>query len=269
MLPKHAFMGSIPITRSCLEWRRQARRQPGAFSNANGDDFFLRTNTTAVRNVTMTKYMKTPALLRSLILISLFLSACTGAVDQSVVQTSAAQTLDADLAAAQGDAALQTSEAENAALQATIDALAAEQDEASQSGTQTAVAAATLAAVPTQLTAPAGAACRSGPDGGFGKVVDLAAGEPVDALARSLDGEWWQVSPEGSSASCWVFWTDDLAFTGDVFNLPMVAGPSLPTATFEPTHEPGISARFENAITCSGTRVALIRVLNLGPETYQ
>lgn len=185
-------------------------------------------------------------------------------------QTAAAATLDAGIAAAANQAALQTSQAQNALLQSTVDALATQNSALQLQGTQTAVAQATLDAVPPQLIAPGGAACRIGPDPNFGKVADIPANASVDAIARSLDGKWWQVaSPKGNGATCWVFWSDNLEFLGEVFNLPLVAGPSLPTPTFEPTHAPGISIRYNSTLTCVGVRYAMIRVRNLGSETYR
>lgn len=216
--------------------------------------------------------MKRPvaALLHSLIFISFVLSACAGASGPEAAQTAAAATLDAQVAAAQGDLALQTAEAENAALQATVDALAAANSALQAEGTQTAVAQSTLSAIAPQVIPPDGVACRTGPNPGFAKVGDLAAGVPVDAFGRSSDGEWWQVaSPKNDGTTCWVFWEDDFTFLGEVFNLPMVAGPSLPTATFAPTHTPGIAARYVTNLTCNGVRMAIVRVINLGPETYQ
>ncbi|MCL5428175.1 MAG: hypothetical protein M1347_00015 [Chloroflexi bacterium] len=133
--------------------------------------------------------------LASLILSSLLLSACAGAT-QSAIQTGAAQTLDAELAAAQAEAALQTAEAENAALQATNDALS--------------TANALAEVQPTQTQAP-------------------------------------------------------------VFTVTAQASPTrtLPPATLGPTHEPGISARFEAKKTCNGIPYAIVQVRNLGSETYQ
>lgn len=210
------------------------------------------------------------SLFHAIIVTSLVLSACASPSDPAAAQTAAAQTLDAALGLAEEESALQTAEAENAALQATNDALATANAELQSGGTATANAAATLAAVPTQLIAPNGASCRVGPDGAFAKTADLVAGQAYDVFARSLDGEWWQIaSPDGGGETCWVFWDDALEFTGEVFNLPLVAGPSLPTATVAPTHAPGISVRFIDDFTCSGVRFALVRVVNLGPDTYQ
>lgn len=200
---------------------------------------------------------------------TLLLSACA-AQDSNAAFTAAAATLDAGVAAAGDQASLQTAEAENNALQATVDALATQNALLQTQGTATAAAQATLDAVPPQLISPGGAACRIGPDGGFGKVADLQAGVAYDALGRSQNGEWWQIeSPDNDGTTCWVFWSEDLDFLGEVFNLPMLVGPTLPTPTFEPTHAPGIGARFAESINCSGTRYAIVRVINLGNQTYQ
>lgn len=200
--------------------------------------------------------------------LALLLAAC-GGTDQAALQTAAAGTLNAQVAEAQNEQALQTANAEANALQATVDALATENAALQLGGTATVAAQATLAAVPPQVVPPDGAICRSGPNGGFGKVADLAPGIPVDAFGRSTDGEWWQVaSPSASGQTCWVFWEDDFTFLGEVFNLPMIAGPSLPTATFAPTHAPGIAVRFVDDFSC-GSRVAILSVTNLGSQTYQ
>lgn len=213
--------------------------------------------------------IKSQSLLHLSILISLILAAC-GSASPEAAQTAAAATLDAGVAAAGDQAALLTAEAANSALQATVDALATQNAALQSQGTATANAEATLSAITPQVISPGGAACRFGPDGGFNKVADLQAGVAYDALGRSQNGEWWQItSPDNDGTSCWVFWSQDLEFLGEVFNLAMVSGPSLPTATFEPTPGPGIGVRLVNITTCSGQRFAIIRVLNLGNETYQ
>lgn len=198
---------------------------------------------------------------------ALILAAC-GGTDQAALQTAAAATLNAQVAEAQSEQALQTANAEATNLQSTVNALATENAALQMGGTATTGAQATLAAVAPQVVPPDGAICRSGPNGGFGKVADLAPGIPVDALGRSTDGEWWQVSPS-TGTTCWVFWEDDFTFLGEVFNLPLIAGPTLPTATFAPTHEPGIGVRYVDSETCDGVRYGIVRVINLGPETYQ
>lgn len=214
---------------------------------------------------------QSPASLLTLIAtLSIFLAACAGAVTDDAAQTAAAATLDAGVDSIAAQAALETVQDENAALQATVDALATANAGLKVGGTATAAAAATAAAVPPQLITPNGAACRIGPDPNFGKIADIPANTPVDVIARSLDGEWWQVaSPKGNGGTCWVFWSEELDFLGEVFNLAMVAGPSLPTPTFQPTHAPGISVRYVGNLTCNGVRLAIIRVANLGGETYQ
>ncbi len=202
--------------------------------------------------------------------LALLLSACGGTVDQAALQTAAAATLNAGVEAAQGQFELQTAEAANAQLQATVDALATQNAALMTQGTATAVAGATLAAITPQIVAPDGATCRVGPAGGFGSAGTLVAGEPYEVFGRSTDGEWWQVAdPDDEGDTCWVFWDDEFTFLGEVFNLPLLAGPTLPTQTAGPTSAPGISARFVHAITCGGIRMAIIRVRNVGPETYQ
>jgi hypothetical protein len=44
---------------------------------------------------------------------------------------------------------------------------------------------------------------------------------------------------------------------------------SAPAATVAPTNPPGISARFDSEKSCNGTPFAIVRVRNVGPETYQ
>jgi len=140
--------------------------------------------------------MKSRYLLYSLFIFSFLLYSCASATDQAALQTSAAQTLDAELAAARESSALQTAEAENAALQATNDALS----------TQNAAAQ----AQPTSTQEP------------------LATSTPQPSPTRTLS-------------------------------------PSTPV----PTGQPGISARFDVEKSCDGTPFAIVRVRNVGPETYQ
>ena len=202
--------------------------------------------------------------------IALIVSACAGATDQSAVQTAAASTLFADVSTAQAGQALQTSEAENAAMQATVDALATANAELEAQASATAAAQATLAAIPPQLIPPDGAACRQGPDAQFALVANLPAGTTVRVLGRSADAAWWQVaSPLADGGTCWVFGEDDFTFLGAVLSLPVAAAPSLPTQTAEPTFVPGIAIRYIHTLTCEGARLAIIRVRNLGSETYQ
>lgn len=201
-------------------------------------------------------------------LFALLLAAC-GGTDQAALQTAAAATLNAQVAEAQNEQALQTANAEATSLQATVNALATENAALQLGGTATAGAQATLAAVAPQVIPPDGAICRSGPDAGFAKVADLEPGVPVDAFGRSADGEWWQVaSPSAAGQTCWVFAEDEFTFLGEVLSLPLVAGPSLPTATFAPTHAPGIAVRYVDDLSC-GTRIAILSVTNLGNQTYQ
>ncbi len=143
--------------------------------------------------------MNPAPLLRTFTLLSFLLSACAG-ITQSAIQTGAALTLEAELAATQVESALQTADAENAALVATNEALA----------TQNAALQTQQAAEPTQTVAP------------------VFTTTP-------------QVTPTRTS----------------------------PPATLEPTHEPGIVARFDSEKSCNGTPFAIVRVRNVGPETYQ
>lgn len=213
--------------------------------------------------------MKTYRLFSLLSILSLILAACASASPEAA-QTLAAATLDAGVVAAGDQAALLTAEAANSALQATVDALATQNAALQTQGTATAVAQATLSAITPQVISPGGAACRFGPDGQFDKVADLQGGVAYDVFGRSQNGEWWQISsPDNDGSTCWVFWSQDLQFLGEVFNLAMVSGPSLPTPTVGPTATPGIGVRVVNTTNCSGQRFAIVRVLNLGNETYQ
>lgn len=208
-----------------------------------------------------------------LILISaLLLSACGGGniSSQDAARTAAAGTLNAQLDLAEAEAALATSAAEQTALAQEVNALETENAQLSVDSTETAVAEATLAATEPQLVPPEDVACRFGPDFAFARVADLPAGNPVDVLARSSSGDWWQVpSPKDPEQTCWVYWQQDLDFLGDVFNLPLVEGPQLPANTLAPTHEPGFSLSYSNNNTCGGARYAIFHVTNLGPETYR
>lgn len=140
--------------------------------------------------------MNQAPLLRSVALLSFLISACAGASSQSAIQTGAAQTLEAEVAAAQAEARLQTAEAENAALQATNEALS----------TQNAAAQA----------------------------------QPTDTQQAAVTS-----TPQPTSTR------------------------TLSPATLEPTSQPGISARFDSERSCNGTPFAIVRVRNVGPETYQ
>ncbi|MEX2143318.1 MAG: SH3 domain-containing protein, partial [Anaerolineales bacterium] len=211
-----------------------------------------------------------PSILHSLILLSFLLSACAGVTDQAATQTAAASALFADVATAQALQALQTAEAGKAAAQATTDALATDEAIQQAEGSATAAAQATLDAIPPQLIPADSAACRVGPDAQFAQVANLAVGVAVRVFGRSDDGDWWQVaSPDDETETCWVFEQPGFTFLGPVTSLPVAAAPSLPTNTPAPTFAPGIAARYIHTLTCNGRRLAMIRVRNLGSETYQ
>jgi hypothetical protein len=207
-----------------------------------------------------------------LLIIAALLAACQGSQlsSQDAARTAAAATLNAELEIAAAELDLATAQAEQTALAGDIQALETENALLNAGGTETVAAQATLGAINPQLVPPEAVACRFGPNVGFSKVADLSAGEAVDVLARSSTGDWWQVpSPEDPQESCWVFWQQDLEFLGEVFNLPLVQGPQLPPNTAAPTSPPGFSLRYVGNNTCGGTRYAVLRVINTGPDTYR
>jgi hypothetical protein len=209
-------------------------------------------------------------LTRVFILGCLLAAACTAASDPDAARTAAAATLDARLEVAQAESAVQTSEAEQATLQAELDSQQATSDAVSAAATATAAYAATQAAIPPQLISPDGTVCRIGPQAAFARAADIEAGAAIDIIARSTDGNWWQVpSPLDPAETCWVFWDADLDFLGEVFNLPLIEGPKLPTNTPRPTNPPGFSINYAQEINCSGTSYFIIAVTNTGPETYE
>lgn len=216
--------------------------------------------------------MTNRALFPQLILCTTMLVACQGNApgSQDAARTAAAATLNAQLELAAVEVALATSEAKQTALAREVHALETQNAQLSVESTQTAAAQASLAAVDPQLVPPEAVACRFGPNFAFAKLADLPAGEPVNVLARGSTGDWWQVpSPEDSQQTCWVYWQQNLEFLGQVFNLPLVEGPQLPTNTAAPTREPGFSLRYVGSNMCGTTRHAVLRVLNTGPETYR
>ncbi|MDA1330329.1 MAG: hypothetical protein DWG76_05450 [Chloroflexi bacterium] len=202
--------------------------------------------------------------------VFLFVLAACGNNSPDAARTAAASTLDAQLVEAQAQIALQTSQAEQATLKAELQGLEATNEALRLSGTGTAGAEATFETIEPQLISPRGAACRIGPNAAFAKAADLGAGEAIAVIGRSSDGEWWQVpKPENAGETCWVFWDSDLDFLGDVYNLPFIDGPALPTNTPAPTRPPGISLNFIQENTCSGSVFFMIAVTNTGPETYE
>jgi hypothetical protein len=206
----------------------------------------------------------------TLAILSLLVAACSAADPSTAAQTAAAATLDAKLQAVQAAVDLETAQAENSALETSVAKLATENADLMKMGTQTAIAQSTSAAVTPQLISPIGAACRTGPDGSFGTVLNLQPGQAYEILGRSVNGEWWQViPPEGEAGTCWAFWDSSFQFLGQAFNLPLLSGPTTPTRTPAPTHPPGISIRLEKIISCGGGSTASIAVVNRGPETYQ
>ncbi len=185
-------------------------------------------------------------------------------------RTAAAQTLDAQLSLAQAQVIVLTAEAEQLTLEAEISALETENASLALELEQTQAVQATFEATQPQLVAPNGANCRVGPNVAFRRAAEIASAGIVDVLARSSDGEWWQVvTPGQEDSTCWVFWTNDLTFVGDVFSLPLVQGPQLPTSTAAPTRPPGISLRYAINNNCDGIRYAIIGIRNTGPEIYR
>lgn len=208
-----------------------------------------------------------------LLALALLIAACAPvekANDPAAAFTAAAQTLDAQLQIVQAEAALQTAEAGKATVQAQRDELATQNAQLQIEGTQTAAAQATLSAIEPQLISPSGTLCRSGPNLGFARVAVIGAGDALKVLGRSTDGEWWQIeSPEEEGESCWVFWDDDLDFLGEVFNLPFIEGPVLPTRAAGPTSPPGFTVRYVQQNVCDGQNYAVVAVRNTGTETYE
>ncbi len=209
----------------------------------------------------------------SLFAISLiFVVGCSPEVsgDLDAARTAAAQTLDAQLDLALAKGVVETAEAEQLALEAEIQALETENANLELELEQTQAVQATFEAILPQLVAPSGANCRIGPNAGFRREAEIASGGIADVLVRSADGEWWQVSvPDQADATCWVFWASDLTFLGDVFSLPLIAGPSLPTNTVAPTRPPGFSLRYDIKNNCDGVSYLMIRINNTGPESYE
>ncbi len=205
-----------------------------------------------------------------LCLAILMLAACapTENGDPDAARTAAAQTLDAQLGVAQADQALETAEAEQTALDLELNLLETENAQLEIEIDQTQAAQATFAATEPLLIAPTGVTCRLGPNTGFGRAADIAAGSSVAITARSEDGEWWLAQLQDES-ECWVFWSSELGFEGDVFNLPLVQGPQLPTATIAPTREPGFALSFVSDHSCDGVSNGIFEVRNTGPETYE
>jgi hypothetical protein len=202
----------------------------------------------------------------------LFISGCSPTVisDVGAARTAAVQTLDAQLDLAQAQSIVETSEAEQAALEAGVHVSETENANLELALEQTQALQATFEAITPQLVAPSGANCRLGPNAGFRREAEIASGGVFDIMARNSDGDWWQVKhPDEADSTCWVFWASDLSFMGDVFSLPLIAGPSLPTNTAAPTRAPGFSLRYDINNTCSGVSYAMIIIRNTGPETYE
>ena len=197
----------------------------------------------------------------------LFLWACDPipTSDPDAARTAAAQTLDAQLEVAQAEIALLTSQADQRTLEAQLEALETANAIASLEASQTAAAQATFEAIPPQLIAPGGANCRIGPNATFARVTEIPASAATAIDGRSLDGNLWRVPlSDAERTSCWVFWARDLDFLGDVFNLPLVEGPTLPTNTPAPTKAPGFSLRYVLDNKCEGTDFAMVEVRNNG-----
>lgn len=209
-----------------------------------------------------------------IIFLAVSFSACSPQIEEvgiEAARTAAAATLDAQLELARSGNIELTAEAVQLTLQAKIDSLATENAGLALQLEQTQIAQSTFSAIEPSLKAPSGANCRVGPASGFARITEVSpGGESLNIVARSSSGDWWQVKPPAlDGGDCWIFWASDLTFEGDVFSLPLVEGPRLPTNTLAPTRPPGISVRFAAENTCEGTKFAMIEITNTGPETYE
>ena len=208
-----------------------------------------------------------------IILLVFLLSAC-GPQDSEdgndAARTAAAGTLDAQLELARSGQVELTAEAQELKLLAEINSLATENAKLASQLEQTQIAQSTLSAIEPSLRTPSGAICRIGPDSGFARIVEIASGVSLNIIARSSNGEWWQVSPPSlDGGDCWIFWASEITFEGEVFSLPMLEGPKLPTNTPAPTRSPGISLRFVIKNNCEGSKFAIIQITNTGPDSYE
>ena len=200
----------------------------------------------------------------------LLLSACgpNPGAEIDVARTAAAQTLDAQLSLAQAQETARAAQASQTALAQELNTLETQNAKLEMELNQTQSAQSTFAAIEPQLLAPAGAICRLGPAAGFARAATLEAGTSIRIIGRSTDGDWWQAQLPDESI-CWIFWSNDLGFEGDVFNLPLVQGPSLPTNTPAPTRPPGFALSYVTDHTCEGVATGIFEIRNTGPETYE
>ncbi len=111
---------------------------------------------------------------------------------------------------------------------------------ATPSETPTETPEASPTACSPSVTATMNVNVRQGPDTAFSQVGALSTGQSASALAKSVNGAFWQIQFVGGvDGKAWVW---DGGVTGDCIpaNFPLLAGPSTPTPppTVTPTPTP-------------------------------
>jgi len=89
--------------------------------------------------------------------------------------------------------------------------------------------------------------CRSGPGEAYNIIVVLTAGQNIEPVGRSMEGQYWVVKRPGTEQTCWA-WGEFLTASGSVHTLPEFTPP--PTATpVPPTAPRGLTYTFSCTFT--------------------
>ena len=212
-----------------------------------------------------------------IMVLLVFLSACDSLgsdaqTEPEAVYTAAAQTLDAQLAVAQTEIAKQT----QAALDEEMTQAAEKTRDAAATPSMTAT---TEKPTPTETSAISPdpvlitnqeTNCRSGPGVVYDFIIMLPLEEEIKVIGRSKSDDWWKVElSDPAGLTCWVWWAENLELAGNVFSVPYLKAPPLPTSTPWDTDPPPFRAFLVNTHDCRGNAHATFEVVNNSTDTYE
>lgn len=111
--------------------------------------------------------------------------------------------------------------------------------------------------------------CRYGPGTSYGISATIGAGERLQAIAQSEDGEFYYVRYfDTSNHYCWV-WKQTAYQSGTTNIVPVYTVQPTNTPTITPTSDAGFTVKYNSLQTCSSEYSLLLTVTNTGYLTWQ
>lgn len=111
--------------------------------------------------------------------------------------------------------------------------------------------------------------CRLGPGTYYPVAATIEAGNQLQAIARSEDGEWFYLRYfDTSNHYCWI-WRQTSYLTGDPNWVPMYTTQPTATTTITPTSAAGFTVSYNSLQTCSSKYALSLNLKNTGWQTWQ